>query len=77
MLLSYKSKFGERISNNNLECVLSSASMTDSTVDAVVERSTIPDRFIPAWNKNLNGLQVVILDLAVCICDISMFVKKG
>ena len=44
----------------------------------MVEQSTAALRVvgsIPALNKYLYGLQVVVLGLTVCVCDRSMFVK--
>ena len=51
--------------------------LIDETVVAVAVRSTAALRvagWIPARNKYLYGLQVVVLGLAVCVCDF-LFLK--
>ena len=48
------------------------------TVGAVVKLSTAALRVagsIPAWNQCFYNLQVVVPGLAVCVCNISMFVN--
>ena len=49
----------------------------DETVGAAVKRSSSTLRgagSIPALNKYLYGLQVVVPFLGICVCDFSMFV---
>ena len=48
----------------------------NDTNRAVVEPPTVAQRVagsIPAWNKYVYGLQVVVLDLMVCVCVFSVF----
>ena len=52
----------------------------DDTVGTVVEQPTAALRVagsIPARNKYLYGLQVVVSRLPVCVCDFSIFVNTG
>ena len=50
----------------------------DGTVGVVVERSTAALRVagsIPTRSKYLYGLQIVVPDLAVCVCVFSMSIN--